>query len=1119
MSAGYTFLPWSRQGLANQITGASGARASVQIQLSLDVQQLDGSHASQGVPAVDVQLLGPADIIGLDARTTDQNRGLIIRTEPRDGITNFEPNHLAAIEFYDEDFPWRYTPVAPNPSMTRLNPWLMLVVLKEGVEFEEGANPKDRPLPYITLKNNAQQTAFPPFADLWAWAHVHVNRGLGASDDAVIAADRDAVASSLQSTIDENADLVYSRIVCPRRLEPNTEYHAFLLPAFEGGRLAGLGLDLPQSLSAAWDSNSKEKDNFPFYYRWRFRTGTIGDFEYLVRLLQPKPVDRTVGVREMDVQTPGAGLAGIDRPDLSGVLALGGALRVPRSSLSANDREIAEGQENWAQPSEPFKLSLANFINLADDYYSKPSELANAAAGRSSDPDPVVTPPLYGRWHAQVSRLLTDGRGKALPNTDNWVHELNLDPRYRVSAGFGTRVVQDKQEELMAAAWQQIGDVLEANSRMRRFKFAQQVAVVWHANHFQPIAATNASRALLLTAPVHARVMTTDGGAKMTMRSKVSASAIPSALVCSTMRRLTRPRSRIMRALPFDRHVRPDNLLERVNRREVLPAPARVTPQGLVTVGTVASVGLPTGLPKWAIDLLRKAHWLVYVPLLLAVILALLLWLLGFGPAVAGVAAAIGLATTAWLTTSLHKIQRADALLEGQQTPEAVDRMPPSPNFTFTAPGAASASITLSATGNDSAEATRFKSALKDLDRLVQAGIAADRVGENGPARKPLDLAGEVGTILRAIDPAVTIPRRAAALITVPARIAAELPEQFSEAMAYPVFDIPMYRPLADISAELLIPNINKIENNSLTLLETNQKFIEAYMVGLNHEFARELLWREYPTDQRGSYFRQFWDVSSLLADKPKDGNEATLRESLRDIAPLHLWSRTSKLGDHDARKRPSNNEEEIVLVIRGELLKRYPNAVIYALAAQWQRKANGYIDTTKPRTLVDVDPDAKQAPSRDVLRTPLYMSKVEPEIFFLGFDLTISAALGGTGEKPNDPPGWFFVIKEREGEPRFGFEETSGGSLSVWSDLGWDKVPLKGTAVKFIDPNATVSLTAPSVSVSSDEQRQTAEDGQVYWNNDPRWNNDGSAAELAYILYQPPMMVAIHAREMLPTK
>src|SRR5262249_31405780 len=158
---------------------------------------------------------------------------------------------------------------------------------------------------------------------------------------------------------------------------------------------------------------------------------------------------------------------------------------------------------------------------------------------------------------------------------------------------------------------------------------------------------------------------------------------------------------------------------------EILPAPARATPQGLVTVGTVASVSLPIGAPKWAVDLLRKAPWLVYVPLLAAVIVALLLWLLGFGPALAGTAAATGIAMTAGLTIFLRKIQHADALLERQQTPEAVDRMPRSTNFTFTAPNAGSVNITLSATGNDSGEATRFKSALKDLDRLVQAGIAA----------------------------------------------------------------------------------------------------------------------------------------------------------------------------------------------------------------------------------------------------------------------------------------------------------------------------------------------------------------------------------------------------------
>ena len=42
-----------------------------------------------------------------------------------------------------------------------------------------------------------------------------------------------------------------------------------------------------------------------------------------------------------------------------------------------------------------------------------------------------------------------------------------------------------------------------------------------------------------------------------------------------------------------------------------------------------------------------------------------------------------------------------------------------------------------------------------------------------------------------------------------------------------------------------------------------NERFIEAYLAGAQSRVLRELLWREYPTDQRGSYFRQFWDVST----------------------------------------------------------------------------------------------------------------------------------------------------------------------------------------------------------------------------------------------------------------
>ena len=93
--------------------------------------------------------------------------------------------------------------------------------------------------------------------------------------------------------------------------------------------------------------------------------------------------------------------------------------------------------------------------------------------------------------------------------------------------------------------------------------------------------------------------------------------------------------------------------------------------------------------------------------------------------------------------------------------------------------------------------------------------------------------------------------------------------------------------------------------------METNQKFIESYMLGLNHEFSRELLWREYPTDQRGSYFRQFWDVSGYFDDQ--NLGEEALKEKLKDIPPIHRWRKNSELGDHDNREEGSDNEEEVV--------------------------------------------------------------------------------------------------------------------------------------------------------------------------------------------------------------
>ena len=1113
MRADYTFLPWARQGLANRISGpdpnpAASARADIDVKLTVSAQGLDGGPTNFDVNRK-VQLYGPGDVIGVDARA-------VVRIDPRDWITNYEPNYLAAIEFYDETLPWRYTPTAADAPGARLRPWIMLIVLGED-EFASGTNPQARPLPFITLTDAALANALPAPDALWAWAHVHVNRGLTASDNEIVATDRDAVAARLGSAVAADPDIAYSRIVCPRRLAPNATYHAFLVPVFESGRLAGLGLDpnsAPSITASAWTSNGPDKNDLPAYYQWQFRTGALGDFETLVRLLQPRPVDKRVGTRAMDVQQPGANLPGILDPRFQGVLQLGGALRVPRASLNPDELAAVLAQENWAQPPpHPFQRQLAAFINLADDYTQVSAGQANAQPGVSdvtTDPDPLVTPPLYGRWHALTPRLHEDRDGTPVPYPTNWVHELNLDPRFRVPAGFGTRVVQDTQEELMAAAWEQVGDVLEGNERMRRFKLAQQVSFVWHRSHLQAVADSNPGRALALTAPVQPRVMA--GG--VTMRTEVAASAVPQAVVAPAMRRIVRPGGSVMRALPPAGGVRHEDLVERVNRGDVVTAPPKVVPPGVVTVRDVAAGALPAGVPAWLVTLLRKAGWVVVVPLLVAIVLALLvLFAFGLGLALALIASAVlvaagfGLSFALWRV--LERVRAADSLREEGQTPASVDSLPASPDFKLTEPSPTDAAVTLEPDGSDSAEGARFKVALKDLNEVLQASVAADTVGENGPRRRRLDLERVANNTLTAIDPALTLPRLAATQIRIPPRISDELAEDFVEAMAYPVFDLPMYAPLRDRGAELLIPNVNLIDNNTVTLLETNQKFIESYMVGLNHEFARELLWREYPTDQRGSYFRQFWDVSSFLAGA--SANDADLREKLRDIPPLHRWPRASRLGDHDARERPGDNEEEeVVLVIRGELLKRYPTAVIYAQAATWARLPNGDVDRTKERSLVELTDAEESDPPRAKLRTPLYQAKIEPDIYFFGFDLTAPEARGGTGERRDDPAGWFFVIKERPGEPRFGFDDTSAEDIVVYNDLGWDRVPVSGEFIRPVGGNPPV-IPSSSPAGEAEKEVQRLDDVHVLW------DDNVSAAELAYVMYQEPVMVGVHAAEMLP--
>jgi hypothetical protein len=1151
--ATYSFLPWFRQGLANQIASQDHdvtvrQRASVNVHVDLSADKVGGGVQTAGVDRP-VALFGPGDIVGIEARA-------IVRIEPRNSIFNFEPNYLPFIEFYDEDFPWRYTPAAPS-AQGRLRPWIALVVLREG-EFKEGRNIREKPLPYIEV---ADPSLFPPADELWAWAHVHVNASLAANDVEIVSTDMAAVIPRLADILQHDPDRAYARLMSPRKLGPKAAYHAFVMPVFETGRLAGLNLDAaasPHATHSAWApypaGTRPEGGSYPYYFRWSFSTGSAGDFESLVRLLVPKPVDKRVGLREMDTLYPGSDVRGIqNKPELKGILKLGGALRVPRKNFDPDPpgdpeqlAQLAELNmyENWDDPyPQPIEQDLAKFINLADDYDQAAAAAANGSAGAMTpcdpetdpdcdcdpnipgdcdtavpDPDPLITPPLYGRWHALTSRLLVERNGTPITPNHNWVHELNLDTRWRVTAGFGTRVVQDQQEKFMDAAWEQIGKVLEANERIRRGQFARAISGVWYDFHLRPLLAVSRQNALLMMAPLNKRVLLGDS----TVHHTLSGSLVQPTMTSAALRRAIRPRGRLMQALPGDAQHPAGALLDRVNAGEISAAPPKVTPPGIGTVDDLANQVLPPSTPPLLVNLARRFRLLRGIIALLAALIALLALL--FAPvrrALLIAAAAAGAAAAAWaaLTRLGQRVAGADVLRDDGDLAAAVDAAPASPDFRLTQPGSG---FRPGRGAVDSPEAARYKTALKDAGVLIQASNEAGLA----PVRRPIDLAAWAGAMIAGTNPAVTVPRRVLAGIFLPPRIRLELPEDLVEVMAYPEFDTPMYEPLKGLSAELFLPNINLIEHNSITLLETNQRFIESYMVGLNHEFARELLWRQYPTDQRGSYFRQFWDVSSFFNAQNLD--QDALREKLRDIPPIHTWRRASNLGEHDNRETGGQNEEEVVLVIRGELLKRYPNAVIYAHRACWQRASDGSaedrakdpcersgaIDNTVERRLAPLTDAEEDSPPTSKVLTPLYRAVVDPDIYFLGFNLTVDKAVGGTGEHPTDDPGWFFVIKERPGEPRYGLDIDKQPQLQVWDDLSWEDVQ-PGAAGSFIRVNAATPALHLTIPAGSDDEKRP----QYNDDRNVTWSRDMSAADVAYVLFQAPVLVAVHASEMLPKK
>jgi hypothetical protein len=212
--------------------------------------------------------------------------------------------------------------------------------------------------------------------------------------------------------------------------------------------------------------------------------------------------------------------------------------------------------------------------------------------------------------------------------------------------------------------------------------------------------------------------------------------------------------------------------------------------------------------------------------------------------------------------------------------------------------------------------------------------------------------------------------------------------------MDHPHFDVPIAQEILSKWPEWAVPGITELPDESIVVMETNPGFVAALLVGLNQEFNRELLWREFPTDQRGTSFARFW---------PTAGN---------DVDEIARWPVGSALGSQIS----GGEQGSITLLIRGALLRRFPGLPVLAVPGEGGKL---------PQTFTGVP--ATQVPLDD--STTLYLfSGISEEV-----------ALAGD---------YFFVLREPMTGTRFGFDlpgSNPGEPMTSWAQLEWDMLPLDG--------------------------------------------------------------------------
>jgi hypothetical protein len=1037
----FVFLPFVRTGLAAAIAQApAGNRATV----SVDVEVADSNDGGAFEKVTrDLTLFGPGDVTGVDV-------GQIVRREPAANTQEAEEGYLAHIEFARPDFPWLFSPLPAAGDVCQ--PWLALVVCEAGVSRVE-PSAGERPAQLWTKKGQLQ-----PLNENSRFCHAQV---VGAALDGDHPRLRGDGADTVETRLsDEHAPANLSRILCPRRLDQNKQYFAALVPAFDCGVNAGLGR-AGGSLAPAWiRSPGDEQDDIvlPAYDFWTFRTQPGGDFRSLAERIKGVAAPWAIGRRFIDLSGPVGELPAMAVGDDGAVQVLECALFSPAANGPARPsawpvarREALRLRVDEANADNP------NLPRVGARLYARYQRAANriGAVFGAAPFGPFAAAAADADWFLQLNTnplyRIVAGLGARV---------VQKDQEQLMQAAWAQ--VDGIRRANQAAAWAKFAETLNVSVMQRHLQPLDPGRLMQVTRNVQMRIRDAGQPRTVAAAVIDSRTAdaTLDAGFRRATRP---AGPIARRLNVSLGHLVAtdagfRDHRRLYRNSDGVANLSPNGLkffsAEIIAKSAGVPldrAPAVLADR----VKSLARNGS-------AVKVLANAPWtgpagrpgdILGRQLINDVETRIPSDVSGGAFAEAGSAAEIlvGVANASSgvsdaAKVSLTKIDRvapkqeflraarpsasfrelsggfrvsepvfvpspapgprpgvspriAEPALTTRRRPSGpviIDRPPPPPR------PAQEPALTRFETG----VSRRIADVLRELNAQSMDSVRADMTSIVVGAAFPPPTATDLGpltvtraSLLKQIEPAQTA--RAAfkgRLIRLPDATPVDWFDHFglAQIMAAPVFNRPMYAALEDYDRDWIAPGLGLIpETDFITLLSINPSFAEAFLIGASDEMGRELLWRDFPTDQRGTYFKRFWDP-----------DEDELTGSIHRFSRKPLGSHFSIGGDKAA------GAGALALVARGELFRRFPDAVVTAMRAS---NASG-----PPQFIADSE------------AAILFHIHLDPDYRLVGFDLTVEQATSGD---------WWIVIAQNPAGPRFGLASTptlpTTHDQLDWADFG----------------------------------------------------------------------------------